>query len=473
MSNFTAPNVDDFATAANISNLSSYKGEYALEGYFAKADYGFDNKYFMTASLRRDGSSKFYKDNRWGTFWALGASWKISDEVFMADMTAIDFLKLKVSYGTQGNDNLLDNGYTIWKAYSDLYTVTRSNGEAGLSKSFRGNKDLTWEKSRNFNLGVETRLFDRISLNADFFIKETKDMIYKSPIATSEGAPNYIYRNEMDMKNTGFEVELNADIIRNNIWKWNVSFNATHYKNELTKLPESKPASLYPDGYADGWYWRKIGGSLYDWYTYEYVGVDKNTGAPMFNKYTKNEDGTETVTIVNDYSSASYRQTGKSAIPDLTGGLSTTVEAYGFDLNISTAFQLGGYVWDSVYEGLMNPTQAGQNLHKDRFKSWSLVNTDTNLPMLVQGSQNYNISGDFFLTSASYFSLRNVTLGYTLPKSTVNRLGIDKLRFYLTGDNLWLKSARKGLDPRQSFTGSTNYVYSALSTYSLGVNLTF
>ena len=425
------------------------------------------------ASFRRDGSSKFAKENRWGSFWALGASWRLKEEAFLKDVDFIDNLKVKASFGTQGNDNILDpNGYTIYKAYSDLYTVERVDGAAAFTKVFRGNRDLTWEKSNNFNIGFEGSFFDRLNVNFDFFIKETKDMLYASPLASSEGTPTWIYRNEMDMKNTGVELEINADVIKTKNFKWNVAFNATHYKNELTKLPDSKPADQYPDGYQAGSYWRKIGGSLYDFYTYEYAGVDPENGKPLYNKYTKDENGVETVTTVNTTSEASLRQTGKSAIPKLTGGLSTTFEAYGFDLSIQTAFQIGGYVWDSQYMTLMNTGDAGENFHKDMFNRWTPANTNTNIPQLVYQDQDQALGGDFALINASYFSLRNLTLGYSLPKSLIKKVGIGNLRVYLTGDNLWLQSKRKGLDPRQSFSGGTGYVYSALSSYSIGLNLT-
>ena len=473
MTNFSDPSNPEFSNAAQYQGLSSYTGEYALEGYFIKGEYNYADKYYFTASFRRDGSSKFAKENRWGSFWALGASWRLKEEAFLKDVDFVDNLKVKASFGTQGNDNILDpNGYTIYKAYSDLYTVERVDGAAAFTKVFRGNRDLTWEKSNNFNIGFEGSFFDRLNVNFDFFIKETKDMLYASPLASSEGTPTWIYRNEMDMKNTGVELEINADVIKTKNFKWNVAFNATHYKNELTKLPDSKPADQYPDGYQAGSYWRKIGGSLYDFYTYEYAGVDPENGKPLYNKYTKDENGVETVTTVNTTSEASLRQTGKSAIPKLTGGLSTTFEAYGFDLSIQTAFQIGGYVWDSQYMTLMNTGDAGENFHKDMFNRWTPANTNTNIPQLLYQAQDQALDGDFALINASYFSLRNLTLGYSLPKSLIKKVGIGNLRVYLTGDNLWLQSKRKGLDPRQSFSGGTGYVYSALSSYSIGLNLT-
>lgn len=174
---------------------------------------------------------------------------------------------------------------------------------------------------------------------------------------------------------------------------------------------------------------------------------------------------------------ATRRQSGKSSIPKFVGGLSSTFEAYGFDLTIQTAFQLGGYVYDSSYSSLMNPGDQGSNFHKDMFNRWTPTHTNTNIPALGYSSQDQSIANgnyvDFFLTKASYFSLRNITLGYSLPSNLLKKAGVEKLRVYLTGDNMWLLSKRKGLDPRLYFNGTTKFSYSALSTYSIGLNLTF
>ena len=470
MTNFADPNNPEFANATVYQDLTSYSSEYALEGYFAKGEYNYLDKYYFTSSIRRDGSSRFHKDHRWGTFWAIGAAWRLNEESWLKDVEWLDGLKLKASYGTQGNDVI---GY--YHNYTDLYRVDRVDGDAALVKVNRGNPDLTWEKSKNFNVGFEASFWKRLNVNFDFFIKKTTDLLYASPLSPSEGSPSSIYRNEMDMKNTGIELEISGDIIRTKNVRWNAALNLTHYKNKLTKLPASKPADLYPDGYQAGNYWRKLGGSLYDWYMYEYAGVDPTNGLPQYNKYVTDDEGNETVVKVNTITEATQRQTGKSAIPDLTGGFSTSLEAYGFDLSIQTAFQLGGYVFDRYYSTLMTSGGMGSNFHKDMFNRWTPSHTDTNIPRLFYRGSNEGISGnsDYYLTKASYFSLRNITLGYTLPKRITGKWGVDVLRVYLTGDNIWLQSKRRGLDPRQNYTGSTAYVYSALSSYSLGVKVSF
>ena len=470
MTNFADPTNPEFANATVYQELTSYTSEYALEGYFAKGEYNYLDRYYFTTSIRRDGSSRFHKDKRWGTFWSIGGSWRLKEEPWLKNVNWLSALKLKASYGTQGNDNV---GYA--HNYTDLYNVDRVDGSAALSKVNRGNPDLTWEKSKNFNVGFEAGFWNRLNVSFDFFVKKTSDMLYASPLAPSEGKPSTIYRNEMDMKNTGFEIEINGDIIKTKNVRWNAALNLTHYKNQLTRLPVSKPAELYPDGYQAGDYWRKIGGSLYDWYLYEYAGVDPTNGLPQYNKYVTDEDGNETIEKVNTITEATQRQTGKSAIPDLTGGFSTTVEAYGFDLSIQTAFQFGGYVFDSFYNSLMTSGGLGSNFHKDMFNRWTPNHTETNIPRLFYMGSNEGISGnsDFYLTKASYFSLKNITLGYTIPKKITSKWGIENLRVYIVGDNIWLKSKRRGLDPRQSINGTTSSVYSALSSYSFGINLSF
>ena len=499
MTNFADNDNPEFSNATVYQNLNSYTWEYALEGVFAKGEYNYLDRYYFNASVRRDGSSRFASGNRWGTFWALGAAWRLKEEPWLKSVAEINDLKIKASYGTQGNDNV---GY--YHNYTDLYSVDRVDGDAAFTKKNRGNKDLKWEKSRNFNIGFESRFLNRFSLDFDFFIKDTRDMLYYSPLAPSEGTPNGQYRNEMNMKNTGIEFTVGADVIKTRDFKWNISLNGTHYKNKLTRLPVSKQdKTLYPDGYQAGYYWRSIGGSLYDWYLYEYLGADPVTGKTMYNaydEYTQEEwdaldadvkakyedyDGKEARRIVNSASDASRRRTGKSSLPSFVGGISTSLEYKGIDFSIQTAFQLGGWMMDDQYMSLITAGEPGHNFHKDMFNRWTPSHTDTAIPALMYNDNDvYSISGasDFFLTRANYFSLRNITLGYTFPKNLLEKVGIEKLRVYFSGDNIWLRSKRKGFDPRMNdtdgdgsaaFGGFTGYGYSALSTYSIGVNLSF
>lgn len=481
MTNFVDPNNPEFSNAARYQDLTSSEESYSLEGYFGKVDYNFADKYYLTASLRTDGSSRFHPDNRWGQFWALGGSWRVSNEMFMQDAEYIDDLKLKISYGTQGNDNISSSTDRRWYAYRNLYSVDRIDGEPSTSLKFRGNPELTWEKSANFNTGIElTALDSRLSFEADFFIKETKDLLYAKPLAVSEGLPSTIFVNDIDMKNTGFEFQVGYDIIKNRDLTWNVALNATHYKNKLTRLPSDKADLVAKDGgYQAGSYWREIGGSIYEYYTYEYAGVNPETGRALYNKYEEVRDdngvltGFEKEDPVTATSDATLMKTGKSPIADLYGGFSTSIDYKGFDFSAQTAFQIGGYVMDGVYQGFMNPGRNGANFHKDIYKRWTKENTDTDVPSVLYEDQNQAGSSDRWLTKASYFSLRNVTFGYSLPKSLLGKAKIERARIYVVSDNVFYISHRKGLDVRQSFSGSVAHVYSPIRTTSLGVQLSF
>ena len=464
MTNFVDPNNSDFANAVVYTNLTSSTSEYFLQGIFGRAEYNYANKYYLSASYRMDASSRFAPDKRWGDFWSVGASWNAKQERFMIGVGGIDALKLKASFGTQGNDNI-----GVTKVYEDLYRIDRIDGEASIVKVFRAAPDVTWEKSDNFNAGIEARFFNRLSVNADFFIKETKDMIYYRPLALSQGEPSTQLVNDMDMKNTGIEFEISADLIKTSDVLWTVSVNGTHYKNEITKLPSDQPQ----DGYNTGNYWRELGGSLYDFYLPEWAGVDPETGRGLYNVYSQSGKGGELTGTTPVATNATNREVGLSAIPDLYGGFSTFLSFYGFDFSASFAYQLGGWTLDTNYQALMGAGTVGTNWHKDIFDRWTPQNTDSQIPRLDNGDLNAAQTSTRFLTKASYLSLRNVTLGYTLPQSVTEKIGVQGLRVFLTGDNLWYTSKRRGLDVRQSFTGTTEFTYSALRTVSAGVSFTF
>lgn len=466
--NFYNPYNPEFSNAGATSGLTSYTAGYRLEGYLSRAEYNYNDKYYVSASFRRDASSKFAPAVRWGNFWSVGGSWRIKEESFLKDVDAIENLKLRASYGTQGNDGI--PGTTL---YMDQYTMTSDGTNVSPTLSYRGAPDLTWEKSNNFNVGIDLSLMERISLVADFFVKETKDMIYQKPLPPSKGTPTWIWDNQIDMKNTGFEIELGVDLIKTRNVKWDVAVNLTSYKNELTRVPDDKD----PEGYIAGSYWRKIGGTLYDFYTYEFAGVEETTGKSTWYKDVKKTvDGVEVTEkeVTSDYSEATRYETGKSALPDFYGGLSSNLTAYGFDFSIATAFQSGGWVNDVTYGRLMSGGSAGSNWHKDIYKRWTPTNTKTDVPRVSTSDQNVNAGSTRFLTDASYFNVKNITLGYTLPKRVLDNLKIESVRIYATADNLWLFTARQGLDTRQSFSGTIyEGSYSALRTTSLGLSVKF
>ena len=286
----------------------------------------------MSASYRLDGSSRFAPENRWGSFWSVGASWRMNHESFLEDKDWIDDLKIKASFGTQGNDNILNN-----QPYLDQYQVVNNNGELGLQYVFRGNREITWEKSNNFNAGVEFRFWNRLSGNIEYFNKTTWDLLYYKLLSPSQGTPAGIYENCMRMRNQGVEIELNVDIFNTNDFKWTFGLNATHLKNTLLELPEDKPQ----DGWVNGNYFMRVGAPLYNYYDYKYVGVDPNTGDALYLADVLDENNNVIgTTTVNSTDRATRYELGKSPIPALYGGFNSYWEYKGFDLNLGFAYQI-------------------------------------------------------------------------------------------------------------------------------------
>lgn len=459
MTNFVNPYVPDFANATKYHDLYSTTSEYFIQGIFGRAEYNYAGRYYLSASYRKDGSSRFSKAKRWGSFWAVGASWNAKAESFLNNVGWIDNLRVKASYGTQGNDDI---GLT--KVYEDLFRIDNIKDEVSLAHVFRSANNVTWEKSNNFNVGLETRLFNRFSINFEYFIKETKDMIYYKRLTVSKGEPITQLVNDMDMMNTGIEFEISADIFRTKDFSWNISLNGTHYRNKITKLPSDYPA----EGRQIGNHWREKGGSLFNFYLYEWAGVNSENGLPQYYRYEKNGDRV----IVNTSSQATYRKTDKTPIPDLYGGFSTSLTFKGFDLSASFAYQIGGYTYDTVYEELMSAGSGGSNWHKDIKGRWTPENKGAAIPRLQMNYQEANAESTRWLIKSSYLSLRNLTIGYSLPHSTINRFGVSNIRVYVTGDNLFYTSYRRGMDVRKSFEGLNGYSYSALRTISGGITVT-
>ncbi|MGL4780992.1 MAG: SusC/RagA family TonB-linked outer membrane protein, partial [Bacteroidales bacterium] len=462
-SNFFDPYNPEFDNAVSIDGLTSSTEQYTQEGYFIRGEYDYNNRYYLSGSFRTDGSSKFHPDTRWGNFWSAGASWRINQESWMQDARWVDNLKLKVSYGTQGNDGLPN-----MQPYKDQYNVVPVSGQPGIDWVFRGNPDLTWEKSENFNAGIEFGFFDnRLTGNVEYFIKNTRDMLYSRTLPPSDGAPFSIWVNDIDMRNNGFEFDLTGVIIKNNDWRWSVTLNGTTYKNKLTKLPSDKD----PNGYQSGSYWREKGGSLYDYYMVEYSRIDPETGSPLFWGFDESGNRVEKTSPSNN----DAVKIGKSSLPKFFGGISTNLSWKGFDLSLVGAFSLGGYTYDSNYANLMQmQSRGGGNWHKDILKRWTPENTNTNVPRVQNGAQTMSsVTNTYFLTSSSYFSLRNVTLGYSLPSSILNKIGVGGARFYVVADNVFLATKRAGMDPRTSLSGSVGNTYAPIRTISGGVSLNF
>ena len=462
------------------ATASSSKSQYNNEGYFARAQYNWDERLFVAASYRRDASSKFHPDHRWGNFWSASAAWLINKESWF-NASWVDLLKVKASYGSQGNDGIKDY------LYVDMYNI-ENNGEGGIATVWtrKGNPNITWETNGNLNAGVEFSLWKgRLAGNVDYFYRKTSDMLMSLPVAPSLGYTSY-YTNVGDMLNQGIEVELSADLIRRKNFTWTFGLNMTHFQNKLTYLPDEYKNNTTHDGKLKG---RQLvdrflaeGESIYTFYLPTYAGPDKDTGVSTWYYYEKDADGNKVRKTTTDYTvanDAGCELQGK-ATPDLYGGFNTTLSFYGVDISANFTYQIGGQALDYSYQEFMGSPYksiAGGAMHRDLKDAWTSENKDTNIPRLYYGDQYTNATSSRFLTDASYLNIQNITVGYTLPQNITRKFLVEKLRIYVTCDNVWLFSQRKGFDPRQSFSGMTDgmgaYYYAPIRTISGGLSVTF
>ena len=461
------PTNSELAGAILDGSNSSYTTKYNTEGYFGRVQYDYDEKYFVSGSYRRDASSRFHPDNRWGNFWSLGGAWLISKESFF-DVSWINELKIKASFGSQGNDAIGDFRYT------DTYSIVNSNGKPAAVPDRRGNKDITWETNANFNAGVDFKLFkSRLNGTIEFFNRKTTDMLFSFPLPPTFGYTSYA-ANVGDMRNMGIEAELEGVILDTNDLKWTVNLNLTHYKNKVTYLPDERKTMTVDgvDGYSSGNYYYGEDIPLYTFYMYKYAGVSED-GEALYYRDQKDKDGNvigqETVTKTSD---ATMHLCG-TALPDVYGGFSTSFSYKGIDFSADFAYQIGGQVYDGDYASSMSANK-GHAFHADLLKAWTPENKSSNIPRFQYNDTYMASTSDRFLTSASYLSLQTLSLGYTLPTRICRSFGLEKLRVYATADNVWLWSKRQGLDPRQSISGSVSSAYYApIRTISGGITLTF
>ena len=459
----------------------SYTDNYMTEGFFGRAQYDYDGKYFGSASFRRDASSVFAPGHRWGSFYSVGAAWLISKESFLSDVKWVSLLKLKASYGEQGNDNLASVTY-YWHPYADMYSA--SYDETSKNYSFnmvqKGNENLTWETSKAWNFGVDFELFkSRLNGSFEYYVRNTSDLLFFKNLPLSSGISVSSYPDNIgSMRNQGYEFSLEGVLVKNRNIEWSLNANISHNKNEITKLDQELKYSNQII---------KKGGSVYEAYMIKYAGVDHETGSALYYMDETDKDGNVTgMTTTTDITKATKYDCG-TTLPKFNGGFGTNVAAYGFDLSAQFSFQLGGKIYDGTYQALMhNGLQAGQALHRDALNAWSETNKNSNIPRLSTASTDdagfsSQTPYDRFLTSSNYLSLNNLTLGYTLPKDWVRALTLSNIRVYVSGENLFLLTKRKGLDPRfnwgiggmTSGSGKASGGYASMRTVTAGISVNF
>ncbi|MDD3724472.1 MAG: TonB-dependent receptor [Bacteroidales bacterium] len=449
--------------ATTIAEASSYTNTYVIESYLSRLNYDFADKYYFSTSFRRDGTSRFFKDVRWGDFWSVGASWRISEEPFMQSYDWINNLTLKASYGVQGNDAI--GSLYAWQAfYSLLYPNQSLPGAAVTSLE---NKDLKWEKNENFNTGIEARLFNRLNLSVEYYNRFTRDMLMNYPMALSLGFDGYS-KNIGNAKNNGIEFSISTDIIKNSHFTWNTTLMGATVRNKVLNLAD-KPEII------TGNYIIKEGEALNSFYLAHSAGVDPATGKKLYWVWDEDENGERGERYISDSQAKATqsRDIAGSRIPDLYGSWSNDFRYKNIDLSIMTTYSIGGKILDGVYNSLLFNTYIGNAAHVDRKKSWRQPGDIVSIPRIDEGGAFSIARTSDELINASYFAIKNITLGYSLPSAWMRSIGSQGVRVTLTADNIHIFTALKGMDPQYNFSGGTGFTYTPSRTVSVGLDFKF
>ena len=501
------PGLNNLINFAEPVTSQDYDETYHTESYLGRVRYGYDSRYNIEFSFRRDGSSRFSKKARWGNFWSTGASWVISNEKFMKKYDWVNYLKLRADYGMVGNDS----GSGLY-GYMALYNPTINDRKGAFYQAQLPNEDLKWETGQSWGIALEGRLMNKLNFNIEYFDKRNKDLIFDvyNPLSaggTSTGsAESVITKNLGTISNRGFEFSADMDVFKNKSWKVNIGASITFEKNKITKLPEQNK-----NGIIDGT--KKIveGMDRYQFYTYTWEGINTKNGFSLY-KFNDDEyyftDGTTTygntegkkisgnelnAVVVIDGVPYSYmttyakREFQGSALPTCFGSFNFTVDYKDFSLFTLFTYQLGGKVLDSNYSLLMSSSGTPQALHKDVLKGWTAEQATANdaidrngipmlsdVPTIVTGMEaDLNSTSSRWLTSASYLILKNVNLSYRLPKEWVRKAGLENVALTVTCENLFTLTARKGMSPQMSFNGTQSATFVTPRVFSAGVNVKF
>ena len=456
----------ELASGIILEMATSTRSLYNVEGYFLRGQYDYDNKYFANFSYRRDGSSRFAPEHRWGNFWSAGAAWILTKEDWFPQSHLVNMLKFKASYGEQGNDAI--GSYR----YVDTYTIKNSNDEISFSFDDKGNPDITWEKVGNFNTGFEFEFFNsRLNGGIEYYYRKTSDMLMYFTAPYEMGYAGY-YDNVGDMVNQGLEMELSADLIANRNFRWNVGLNLTWEKNRVTYIPEETASSDIEGhhGYIDGSNFVGEGLPMYTWYIKRFAGVGEN-GEALY--YKKDSEGN--ISTTEYYDEASYF-IGETALPKVFGGFTTSFNIFDFDINAQFNYSIGGKKADYGYMYLMTAPitgSTGAGLHRDVFDSWTPDNPDSSQPMWYFDDSYSGSFTDRWLVDGSYLTFKSLSVGYTLPKKIAKNLRLSKFRVYGACENVAYWTKRKGFDPRGSFSSGSYGEYSPMRTISGGIQVEF
>ena len=456
--------LDNFVT---ISSGTGRVDKDRVESYFSRANYVYDDKYSFSASLRRDGSSRFAPETRWGTFYSVGAAWSIDKETFFSS-NFFQMLKLRASYGEVGNNRILSGTSQDYYPWQALYDLGNNNAsEPGILQASLSARDLEWEKNATYDIGIDFAFGRRFSGTLEFFNRESQNLLFSVPLSLTTGLSS-VNQNIGTMANRGFEFSLTGEVMKKGDFTWVANFNASSYSNEFKKLPFEEQIT--------GTKKLVVGKGIYDFWLRDWYGVDPETGEGLYRAdiYDPADENMKIVgsdTLTTQFQDARQHFNGNS-IPKLFGGIGNTFSYKGFSLNVLLSYSLGGKIYDGVYAGLMSANPNGGASHVDLMDRWQQPGDITDVPKMdINGAAQTDVQSDRWLVSSSYLNLRSVNLSYNLSKSLLNKLKINQATIYLAGENLGWWSARKGMYVSGSFAGTTGNVYTPARTFTLGVNL--
>lgn len=434
--------------------------EDALMSYVASVNYSYDDKYYASFSFRRDGSSRLSPDTRWGNFWSLSASWRLSQERFMQPLKSVlSDLKLRASYGVNGN---LPSSYY---GYQSTYTTGAFySGKPSPWESTLGNEELTWEKNYALNLGLDIGLFSRVNVSLDWYTRTTKDLLMSKQLNSISGFSSLL-TNVGQMRNTGVELEVRSNNIKTKDFSWTTAFNLSHNKNKILKLADLP-------WFVDGRYIRKEGYPFNTIYLREYAGVDPETGSALYYDNQQDENGNYTKNKVTDPGQASPIPL-KDITPTISGGFMNTFNYKFIDLSFNLSYSFGGYSYDNASYILQDDGYSViSNKSTEQRRRWQKPGDITDVPRFVYGNKkggNYNSSRA--IHSTDHIRLKSLILGLNAPKAWLQKLGIGNARIYFSGTNLLTWAAYDQYDPEMS--GVVGFYTPPLKTYAFGLELKF
>lgn len=432
-----------------------------MMSWFGILDYNYASRYYLQASARWDGSSLFGENNRWGFFWSVGGSWNIHNEEFMKDIDWLDVAKLRVSYGINGNNNI-----SAYRAFG-TYTSSVYNGVTGMRPSTPANADLSWEKNKAWNWGLDFRFLKRFSGSIDVYTRKTTDMLlYKSQSSTS--GFNSALQNVGSMRNSGIEFQFDADIIDKGDWKWSAGFNLAHNSSKVLELAGEEMLS-YTDlsGETESRLQHIVGEKLLTFYLKDYYGVNPVNGEALW----RNEAGE----ITNNYNDAAYIKAG-SPEPTITGGINTNVSWKNLSLSVVTEFKAGNkvFIGERRYLG-SDGNQMSMNQSKELLNYWKKPGDTGVTPKPIAGNStnSYSAASTRWMEKGDYLRIKDITLSYDFEKQLLSKIGVSSAKIYASGLNLYTFHDVSFWDPERGTDGMGFGIYPVTKTFVIGLDLTF